>query len=605
MEAIPDLRPFAYAAHLAITALVLAGLRRRRDRPRIEIALLYLVGAIVVASEWATRVGLPVPKTVRWGAIALFFLQPSILLQLTHRLRPIPRAVRAVSLAAGLVSGVLLVLYTDNLPDLTNYVLVATFLGPEAYAAFALIQGARQSRGVTRRRTTAAATGTLLLALDFFCAAIAEIEPQTQGIAHPLAALFGLGSAYFWLVGFAPPASLRRAWHLGALHRYLRETSASSPDARARRTVELLPTAALHATGAFAATLATRRPDGAVTFPADAPRGLAEAALPWPGIPTGGTVVRARPAPDPATAAAFARAGAAAAFVAPLPSRDGSVTLLVALLPQEPVFADDDLSLLALLAEHAARAREEARLVDDLRAALERAERLSNIGLHVARVSHEANNLISYTRTSLEMARDLGATPEDLDQALQGMDRVLTLTSSLKLAVREERSSRDRVDANEIARSTHQLMRFAIPRHVKLQVETAPEPVHVLANAAGLQECLLNLAKNAVEALGESPGTVAIRVATEGDRAVLSVRDDGPGIPPDVRDRLFQGFFTTKAGGTGLGLGIVQKTVQDHDGTLDLETEVGKGTAFLIRLPRMGKGPEKAASASLMSRVPP
>lgn len=110
----------------------------------------------------------------------------------------------------------------------------------------------------------------------------------------------------------------------------------------------------------------------------------------------------------------------------------------------------------------------------------------------------------------------------------------------------------------------------------------------VMADAEQIARVLTNLVKNAVEAIGERPGKVTLDAepARRGGRNGVSlvVRDDGPGMTEEVRVRLFEPYFTTKAEGTGLGLSIVERIVAEHDGALDVESEVGRGTVFRVWL---------------------
>jgi signal transduction histidine kinase len=109
----------------------------------------------------------------------------------------------------------------------------------------------------------------------------------------------------------------------------------------------------------------------------------------------------------------------------------------------------------------------------------------------------------------------------------------------------------------------------------------------VFGDAGALQQVALNLLANAREAL-PGGGTVVIetrQAAGEPGRLQWLVADDGPGIPPDVGQRVFDRFFTTKAGGAGLGLSVSAGVIQDHGGTLEVRSEPGRGATFIVTLP--------------------
>jgi signal transduction histidine kinase len=114
------------------------------------------------------------------------------------------------------------------------------------------------------------------------------------------------------------------------------------------------------------------------------------------------------------------------------------------------------------------------------------------------------------------------------------------------------------------------------------------------ADAGQLRQVVLNLVRNAQEALAGRPGRIELAVRRErgtlrqqrtAEVAVLSVTDDGPGIPAAVQSRLFDPFFTTKAAGTGLGLAIIARLVENHGGEITFQTVAGQGTCFAVRLP--------------------
>ncbi|HZZ86650.1 MAG TPA: ATP-binding protein [Anaeromyxobacteraceae bacterium] len=113
----------------------------------------------------------------------------------------------------------------------------------------------------------------------------------------------------------------------------------------------------------------------------------------------------------------------------------------------------------------------------------------------------------------------------------------------------------------------------------------AAEPCPVALDRALFRRALANLTKNAVEAARPARATVELSVRREGERALLTVADRGPGIPPEARARIFDPYFTTKAEGTGLGLAIVKKIVLQHGGEIAAVARPGGGAAFEVRLP--------------------
>ncbi len=123
----------------------------------------------------------------------------------------------------------------------------------------------------------------------------------------------------------------------------------------------------------------------------------------------------------------------------------------------------------------------------------------------------------------------------------------------------------------------------------RLDVRAAPAGVTLSADQGQIHQALINLVQNARDASGAS-GHVSVAARIEGDRAVLSISDDGPGLDEEQKSRLFVPGFTTKSGGSGLGLTIVERIVNEHGGTIDVDSVAGRGTTFRIRLPLEQKG---------------
>jgi len=138
---------------------------------------------------------------------------------------------------------------------------------------------------------------------------------------------------------------------------------------------------------------------------------------------------------------------------------------------------------------------------------------------------------------------------------------------------------------------------------VEIVKELDPSLGEVLLDPKGFHRCLLNLISNAVDAclFDSSEGkkwVVKVKTIREPDGTVrFDVSDNGCGMDEEVKEKLFTTFFSTKEGrGTGLGLLIAQKIVQDHAGTITVESQLGKGSTFTIRLPHRGTAPQEAGA---------
>jgi two-component system sensor histidine kinase PilS (NtrC family) len=220
---------------------------------------------------------------------------------------------------------------------------------------------------------------------------------------------------------------------------------------------------------------------------------------------------------------------------------------------------------------------------------VERAERLASIGRLAAGIAHEIRNPLASISGSIEMLKTTPGADADsrqlMDIAVREVDRLNRLITDLLDYARPHKEERRRLDlgehAGEIVRAFEQERRERITVAVDL-----PAGVIIEAAPGQLRQVLWNLIRNAADAMSTSGGgEIAVRLGADGPRATLAIRDQGPGIPRDRLDRLFEPFYSTKAGGTGLGLATVARIVADHGGTVDVASEPGQGATFTVRLP--------------------
>jgi signal transduction histidine kinase len=258
-------------------------------------------------------------------------------------------------------------------------------------------------------------------------------------------------------------------------------------------------------------------------------------------------------------------------------------------------------ALLATLAVPAALAFEHAALVrergDRLRR-LYRAERLATAGTLAAGLAHEIRNPLTAIRTGIQVVRD-GAdtapeTAEVLGDVIHEVDRIDRLVGGLLLFARAPRATRESVDLADVVRRAALLVEpkaRAAGVHLQTRLDASPR---VEGDPGELEQVVLNLLLNAVEAV-ESDGGVELAVWSEpvhgGARAVLEVRDGGPGLPAELGDRVFDPFVTTKREGSGLGLPISFQIVRRHGGDLTLAGRPGGGGVARVSLPMIAEEP--------------
>jgi signal transduction histidine kinase len=130
---------------------------------------------------------------------------------------------------------------------------------------------------------------------------------------------------------------------------------------------------------------------------------------------------------------------------------------------------------------------------------------------------------------------------------------------------------------------------LASAENVNVEYEIAMHGARVQGNRAQLLRALHNIVSNAIQAVAPDDGTIRVNCRCEGPEASIEVADNGVGMTPDVLDHLFDPYFTTKPEGEGTGLGtvIAKKVIEEHNGSIDVKSEPGKGTTVAIRLPLM------------------
>jgi len=224
-----------------------------------------------------------------------------------------------------------------------------------------------------------------------------------------------------------------------------------------------------------------------------------------------------------------------------------------------------------------------AQTLEETRAALRaRDERMQ---MMLAGIAHEVRNPLGGLELYAGLLRDaLAGQPERLDEVA----RIEREVGHLKAVVNEflEFARRPATRVEPVAlRALFDEIRelMTVPGGATISVEAA-DGLAVRADAVQLRRALLNLTRNAVTAA--RTGRVAIAASADGDRVRVEVRDDGPGVPPELREKIFMPFFTTREKGTGLGLAFVREIARDHGSEVDVRDAPGGGSVFSFQLPR-------------------
>jgi signal transduction histidine kinase len=235
---------------------------------------------------------------------------------------------------------------------------------------------------------------------------------------------------------------------------------------------------------------------------------------------------------------------------------------------------------------------------EDIARHMARAEQLASLGQLAAGLTHEIKNPLAGVSAALELLRD-EATDADVDRDLPGGNRTIydqmlselrrvsgTVDALLRLA-KPQPPQRTDVHLTRLAREVTSLFAARLRRQgVQLELDMVEEVPTLQLDSGLMVQLLMNLLTNAMQATDRG-GTIKVLVAPfpRFDGVVLAVSDTGRGIEADHLERIFDPFFTTKEEGTGLGLPICKQIIDQHGGTIRIESEVGKGTRVMVLLP--------------------
>jgi two-component system NtrC family sensor kinase len=239
-----------------------------------------------------------------------------------------------------------------------------------------------------------------------------------------------------------------------------------------------------------------------------------------------------------------------------------------------------------------------------------RSERLATVGRMAAQIAHEVRNPLSSIGLNAELLGDELATEADearrmVASIIGEVDRLTEITETYLRFTRLPRPNLEGEDLGGLVASVVAMGRGEIVQEgITLDVDIAPDLPELPADEAQLRQALINLVRNAREALASAPTKrLGISVAHHrpSGRLLVRVSDSGAGIDRRDLGKIFDPFFSTKAQGTGLGLALVQQIVVDHGGQIDVESEPGRGTTFTLAFPirtASGQGAEAGASAA-------
>ncbi len=237
----------------------------------------------------------------------------------------------------------------------------------------------------------------------------------------------------------------------------------------------------------------------------------------------------------------------------------------------------------------------ETRALQELAA---RNQRLSAIGKMAASLAHQIRTPLAGALLYLSQCRSRRDERERSKLLEKGIERLrhLDLLVQDMLVFARGKGPGERVRVADLFRAVHEAAMAVKPPNAHLVIHGGDALVELEGNRTALTAALTNLINNAFEA---APNVVVTLQATlRGDRVEFTVRDNGPGIAPSIRSRVFEPFFSTRPAGTGLGLAVVKTVAEAHGGSLALHSEHGEGTRFDIDLPRSAPADAPATEAA-------
>lgn len=284
----------------------------------------------------------------------------------------------------------------------------------------------------------------------------------------------------------------------------------------------------------------------------------------------------------------------------PLVHKGKVIGVIEAINKADGIFDKYDQNLLSTLAGSAAVAienarlyeaeQEQRRLLEQSQAQLVQSEKLAATGRLAASLAHEINNPFQAIHNSLQIMLNFSLEPEEqreyLQTAEEEVERLIDLTDRILDFARRPQRKMELTNLNDVIEKTLALAdKYFQHRNILLQRDLAPDLPDTPAASDELGQVFLNLVINAVDAMPEGGNLRVSSYLAEDGRRAVTFSDTGCGIPHELLDRIFEPFFSTKEGGTGLGLSVSYSVVERHGGDITVQSVEGQGTTFTVWLP--------------------
>jgi signal transduction histidine kinase len=585
---------------------------RHPSRAAWDTTLLFgSIASVIVVSRAAAFFGLGESPIVVGIVLLGLIVSPYAMVRLVDDFSSTPRWLLLATAPGVAVLGVLGFLAFDTSPQVTELAIIAWFLGVGGYAALAFGRAAVSTRGITRNRMTAVTIGAV-----FYVAAIvivfADLVVETVDLTA-LPQLLAFFAAIAFFLGFAPPAWIRRAWREPDLRAFLESSVRLTTMHDERRAVAEIERAAASAFGASGSSI------GLAVEGKPILRYLSRTSRDWVDYPSdayiGGQsfteqrriVAMNAGRSDPDHAEVYRKNEANTVIAAPITSDDRRLGVLTVYADRAPIFVEDDLWLLELLASHTAILLE-ARKLGEVEAELRAREDSAKLKEEfLSAAAHDLRTPLTVVLGQAELlerrhARDPSAPPDaaGVQRIVREARRLRDLVSQILDAQRLEQGAtvmeRAPVDLRAVVDSVRR--RFH-DQGLDLKVTAPADTVLASIDAPRFEQVVDNLVENAVK-YTRSGVLPEVELRTEAGEAHIRVTDRGVGVPAEERERIFDRFYRatnvqgTSDTGIGLGLYICRRIVEAHDGRIWVSDADGGGSVFTVALPQV---PEPAQEA--------
>ena len=575
---------------------------RRPESSRVNTALFFgSVTFAILQGRLADLIG-PLPAIVSALSAVAVMAMPLLLLRLLDDFDGVPRPFSVAALVAFVLIAALIMVTPPPLSTPIVLALIGYFVVVAAYASIGFVRLARRTAGITRRRMEAVSVGSGLLVLVIFLAGVFRLVPVADGLSSGLTQALVLASALAYYAGFATPNWLRRFWREPELRAFL-QRAAELP--RLPDTDSIVAEIERHVGASVGSRAAVGLFDPAANvlrfrhLHDDLPDEVGPSDLPTWQVFTSQVPTyypeASRVAPE--LASAYRASGIGSMLVAPITAGERRVGVLAAYASRRPIFADEDLVYVQLLADQAAVVLESRALIDEATRvrAQEEATRMKEDFISAA--AHDLRTPLTTLLGQAEILERRFRDDPDRKAELAGVSRMVRTSTQLADLVQDlleaARLEQGRVElhseANDLASLAMDVASQQANADERITVE-ASRPVVAEIDSTRIRQVLRNLYENALK---YSPGGAPVRVHVwvEGHEGRIAVQDEGIGIPDSDLPQLFQRFRRAsnvddrRFAGMGLGLYICREVIARHGGRIWAESKIGSGSTFHVALP--------------------